>query len=111
MRGVWSKIDYVYTPRMQGRIQMGFGRIPKTTHPMSCMCLSGLIGLALIFGQQNLSLPKILASRVVLKGAFTNLGKISDPQIGRCCKGLKLLANTLESGRRFFFFRARFARI
>ena len=36
----------------------------------------------LIFGQQNPSLTKILASRVMLKGAFTYLGKIWDPQIG-----------------------------
>ena len=32
------------------------------------------------------SMTKILASWVVLKGAFTHLGKIRDPQIGSCCK-------------------------
>ena len=40
----------------------------------------------MIFGQQNPSPTKILASRVMLKGAFTHLGKIWDLQIGSCCK-------------------------
>ena len=56
----------------------------------------------MIFGQQNPSLMKILASRVVLTGTFAHLGKIWDTQIGSCCK---LALTNGEHARKWAWFR------
>ena len=67
-----------------------------------CAYLGGLVKQW--FWPEEPSLTKILASRVVLKGAFTHLGKIWDPQISSCCK-LVLTLTTGEYARKWAWFR------
>ena len=73
---VISSLTHAYTNKCRGGFRGGSDEppsAPKTTHNLYVLIW---LGQAMIFGQQNPSLTKILASRVVLKGAFTHLGKI-----------------------------------